>query len=75
MRGNAARCCAWRGHASRHSRPPLDSGALPGLMRARLLADASTGAVERKVLRHQLQQAQAVYLCNAVRGLFQVRLI
>jgi len=55
--------------------PPLDSGALPGLMRARLLADASTGAVERKVLRHELLHAQAVYLCNAVRGLFQVRLI
>ena len=55
--------------------PPLDSGALPGLMRARLLADASTGAVERKVLRHELLHARAVYLCNAVRGLFQVRLI
>jgi len=54
--------------------PPLASGALPGLMRARLLADRSTGAVERPVLRHELAQAQAVYLCNAVRGLFQVRL-
>jgi len=53
--------------------PPLDSGALPGLMRAQLLADPSTAAVERTVRRHELAQAQAVYLCNAVRGLFQVR--
>jgi para-aminobenzoate synthetase/4-amino-4-deoxychorismate lyase len=55
--------------------PPLESGALPGVMRARVLADPAAGAVERTILRHQLQHAQGVYLCNAVRGLFQVRLI
>jgi len=55
--------------------PPLASGALPGVMRARLLADPSIGAVERTVGRGELEQAQGLYVCNAVRGLFQVRLI
>jgi len=54
--------------------PPLESGALPGVMRARLLADPSLRAVERTVLGPDLQRAQAIYVCNAVRGLFQVRL-
>jgi para-aminobenzoate synthetase/4-amino-4-deoxychorismate lyase len=55
--------------------PPLASGALPGVMRARLLADPSVDAVERTIRRGKLEQAQALYVCNAVRGLFQVRLI
>jgi para-aminobenzoate synthetase/4-amino-4-deoxychorismate lyase len=55
--------------------PPLDSGALPGLMRARLLADRSLGAIEQTILAGELRRAEALYACNAVRGLFQVRLI
>jgi len=54
---------------------PLESGALPGVMRERVLADPSYDAVERNISRDELQQAQALFLCNAVRGLFQVRLI
>jgi para-aminobenzoate synthetase / 4-amino-4-deoxychorismate lyase len=57
------------------STPPLESGALPGVMRSQLLADPAVSAVERTILRHELQRAQQLYLCNAVRGLFQVRLI
>lgn len=59
----------------RLSTPPLGSGALPGVMRARVLADPTFEAVERTIARHELPRAQAVYLGNAVRGLFQVRLI
>ena len=55
--------------------PPLESGALPGVMRARLLADRATEAIERTISRAQLQRAQQIYLCNAARGLFQVRLV
>jgi len=44
-------------------------------MRERVLADPSCDAVERNISRDELQQAQALFLCNAVRGLFQVRLI
>jgi para-aminobenzoate synthetase/4-amino-4-deoxychorismate lyase len=54
--------------------PPLESGALPGVMRARLLADPASGVTQGTVARGELQRAQALYLCNAVRGLFQVRL-
>jgi para-aminobenzoate synthetase / 4-amino-4-deoxychorismate lyase len=54
--------------------PPLESGALPGVMRERLLADRTFDAVERTISRRDLQRAQAIFLCNAVRGLFQVRL-
>jgi para-aminobenzoate synthetase/4-amino-4-deoxychorismate lyase len=54
--------------------PTLESGALPGVMRARLLADRTVAAGERTILRHELQRAQQIYLCNAVRGFFQVRL-
>jgi para-aminobenzoate synthetase/4-amino-4-deoxychorismate lyase len=54
--------------------PPLESGALPGVMRERVLADPALGAVERRIGRQDLLRAQQVWLCNAVRGLFQVRL-
>jgi para-aminobenzoate synthetase/4-amino-4-deoxychorismate lyase len=54
--------------------PPLESGALPGVMRARLLADSAIEAAERTILRRDLDRARAIYLCNAVRGLFQVTL-
>jgi para-aminobenzoate synthetase / 4-amino-4-deoxychorismate lyase len=55
--------------------PPLSSGALPGIERARVLADASRRAVERVVTRADLERARSVYLCNAVRGLFAVRIV
>jgi para-aminobenzoate synthetase/4-amino-4-deoxychorismate lyase len=54
--------------------PPLESGALPGVMRARLLADPKLEAVERTIQRADLIASRELYLCNAVRGLFQVRL-
>ena len=54
--------------------PPLESGALPGIERARILADPVNAAVEARITRADLARAQSVYLCNAVRGLFQVRL-
>lgn len=54
--------------------PPLASGALPGVYRAHLLADASSQVVERVLSRSDLRRARRVYLCNAVRGLFEVRL-
>ncbi|HEY4039921.1 MAG TPA: aminodeoxychorismate synthase component I [Burkholderiaceae bacterium] len=53
--------------------PPLESGALPGVMRAKLLADPAAEAVERTIRRQDLARSRELYLCNAVRGLFQVR--
>lgn len=52
--------------------PPLDDGLLPGVMRAVLL---SRGEVEEAGLHaSDVANADAVYLCNAVRGLFRVSL-
>ncbi len=53
--------------------PPVADGLLPGVMRAVLLA---TGKAEEKSLRPaDLVAADALYLCNAVRGVFPVVLV
>jgi para-aminobenzoate synthetase / 4-amino-4-deoxychorismate lyase len=48
--------------------PPLADGALPGVMRSLLLADAAWGARERRLMRADLDRAQAIVVCNALRG-------
>ncbi len=55
--------------------PPLADGALPGVMRAVLLGDAALGARERRLTRDDLDQAQAVMVCNALRGALPARLL
>ncbi|KXT80727.1 Para-aminobenzoate synthase, aminase component / Aminodeoxychorismate lyase [Streptococcus oralis] len=50
--------------------PPIRLGILPGIYRQHLL---ETGEVEEKVLTlADLAQAQAIYGCNAVRGLYEL---
>ena len=50
--------------------PPVRLGILPGIYRQHLL---ETGQVEEKVLTlKDLAQAEAVYGCNAVRGLYEL---
>lgn len=48
--------------------PPLASGALPGVMRAVLLADARWGAAERVITRQELNETEDIVVCNALRG-------
>lgn len=55
--------------------PPLAAGVLPGVMRARLLADASWNARERSLTLDQVRAAQAVVMCNALRGVIPARLM
>ena len=55
--------------------PPLVDGALPGVMRAVLLDDAAFGARERRLTRADLDQAEAVMVCNALRGALPARLL
>ncbi|QTN25945.1 aminodeoxychorismate synthase component I [Rhizobacter sp. AJA081-3] len=55
--------------------PPLADGALPGVMRAVLLDDAAFGARERRLSRGDLERAQAVMVCNALRGVLPARLL
>ena len=50
--------------------PPIRLGILPGIYRQYLL---ETGQVEEKVLTlADLAQAEAIYACNAVRGLYEL---
>ena len=52
--------------------PPIRLGILPGIYRQHLL---ETGQVEEKVLTlADLAQAEAIYGCNAVRGLYELSL-
>lgn len=48
--------------------PPLSDGALPGVMRGVLLADPAWDAHERSLTRADLSRAEAIVVCNALRG-------
>lgn len=48
--------------------PPLADGALPGVMRSVLLDDPSFAASERRLGRADLDAAEAILVCNALRG-------
>lgn len=48
--------------------PPVADGALPGVMRAALLADPALGARERSITAAELARAEALIVCNALRG-------
>ena len=53
--------------------PPIRLGILPGIYRQHLL---ETGQVEEKVLTvPDLEQAETIYGCNAVRGLYELEVI
>ena len=54
--------------------PPLRSGVLPGVYRRHLL-ETLTNVEERVLTVGDLETADAVYLCNSVRGLHQVQLL
>ena len=55
--------------------PPLSSGVLPGVMRAVLLEDAELGAQERVLTRADVSNAEALLVCNALRGAVPARLV
>jgi len=48
--------------------PPLDDGVMPGVMRGVLLDDPAWAASERTLVRADVLQAEAVVVCNALRG-------
>jgi len=55
--------------------PPVADGALPGVMRAVMLADPAWAAAERRLTLADLQRAEAVVVCNALRGVLPARLV
>jgi para-aminobenzoate synthetase / 4-amino-4-deoxychorismate lyase len=55
--------------------PPLSSGVLPGVMRGVLLEDAELGAAERVLTREDVLNAEALLVCNALRGALLARVV
>ncbi|NPT60442.1 aminodeoxychorismate synthase component I [Paraburkholderia elongata] len=55
--------------------PPLTSGVLPGIMRAVLLEDSDLHAAERVLTRADVQNAEALLVCNALRGAVQAHVL
>ena len=54
--------------------PSLDSGALPGVLRAALLDEVGPKTIERTIRLADLERASAIYIGNALRGLRRVKL-
>ena len=57
-----------------YSTPTLDCGLLPGVMREYLLADRQRPLCQAVLRIEDVQRAEAIFLCNSVRGLVQVAL-
>ena len=55
--------------------PPLVDGALPGVMRGVLLQDPAWSATERSLTLGDLHHADALMVCNALRGPLPARLL
>ena len=55
-----------------YSTPSLHCGLLAGIMRKQLLADKATPLREEILTLEDLFQAEALFLCNSVRGVVQV---
>jgi len=55
--------------------PPVSCGLLPGVMRENLTGgEQSVPLVERIVTKEMVESADALFVCNSVRGVVQVRL-
>ena len=61
--------------AGRWWTPPLESGVLPGIMRGVLLEDTDLRAAERVLTRVDVQNAEALLVCNALRGAVRARVL
>jgi para-aminobenzoate synthetase/4-amino-4-deoxychorismate lyase len=58
----------------RYVTPPLSDGLLGGVMRGHLLNNPAVPVEERSLTFDDLQRADALFLCNSVRGIVQVAL-
>ena len=58
-----------------YSTPPVSCGLLPGVMREQLLSvpGNSPVPVERILFREDVEEADAVFICNSVRGVVRVK--
>lgn len=56
-----------------YATPQISSALLAGTMRRELLADIKHSIVEQTLFIKDLQQAEAIFCCNSVRGIVQVQ--
>lgn len=54
--------------------PPVSCGLLPGVMRRKILTDTTVPVREQVLYPEDVANAQALYMCNSVRGLVRVHL-
>lgn len=57
----------------RYTTPPVACGLLSGIMRGRLLADVSRPVFEEVLSEDDIRTAEAVFVCNSVRGVIRVK--
>ncbi len=57
-----------------YSTPPCSDGLLPGVMRDYLIEQKAPEVVKKSLTMTDLQQADAIYCCNSVRGVVPVKL-
>ncbi len=55
--------------------PPVPSGLLAGVMREHLMQDRKLLVTERVLKKEDIRDADALFLCNSVRGVVQVQLV
>lgn len=55
--------------------PPVTDGLLPGVMRKKLLTDNADHIQECSITLEDVKEADALFACNSVRGVVQVRLV
>ncbi len=60
---------------SRWWTPPVSSGLLPGVMRALVLEDIRWNAAERVLTLEDLEHAEELMVCNALRGVMRASLL
>jgi para-aminobenzoate synthetase/4-amino-4-deoxychorismate lyase len=61
--------------AGRWYTPPLACGLLPGVMRQVMLNDATWSAREKLLTMDDLRMAEAVVVCNALRGALPAKVV
>ena len=54
--------------------PPVTDGLLNGIMRQHLLANCPHPLKEKSLVLEDLEEAEAIFMCNSVRGVVQVTL-
>jgi para-aminobenzoate synthetase/4-amino-4-deoxychorismate lyase len=61
-------------HEGKYLTPPVASGLLPGVMRGCLLKDTAVPVIEKVLTPADVKAAEAIFVCNSVRGLVRVKM-